>query len=84
MKKIFLLTAMVIGTLAVFADNVEMYNINFKTTQGAWTLNNVILPDGMSFIWQQSSQYGMKASAYSGGTTYAAESWLVSDRKSVV
>lgn len=78
MKKIFLLTAMVIGTVAVFADNVEMYNINFKTTQGAWTLNNVILPDGMSFIWQQSSQYGMKASAYSGGTTYAAESWLVS------
>ena len=50
MKKIFLLTAMVIGTVAVFADNVEMYNINFKTTQGAWTLNNVILPDGMSFI----------------------------------
>ncbi len=78
MKKIFLLTAMVIGTVAVFADNVEMYNINFKTTQGAWTLNNVILPDGMSFIWQQSSQYGMKASAFSGGTTYAAESWLVS------
>lgn len=78
MKKIFLLTAMVISTVAVFADNVEMYNINFKTTQGAWTLNNVILPDGMSFIWQQSSQYGMKASAFSGGTTYAAESWLVS------
>lgn len=78
MKKIFLLTVMVMSTLAVLADNVEMYNINFKTTQGAWTLNNVTIPEDLSFIWQQSSQYGMKASAFANGTTFAAESWLVS------
>ena len=38
--------------------------------QGAWTFVDKILPEGLSYVWAQSSSYGMKASAYANGTKY--------------
>lgn len=46
--------------------------------QGAWTFVDKILPEGLSYVWAQSSSYGMKASAYANGTKYVTESYLVS------
>ncbi|MGN0233290.1 MAG: endonuclease [Bacteroidaceae bacterium] len=56
---------------------VVLCNENFCTSQGEWTIINVEL-SGLDYVWCQDSQYGMKASAYAGGTTYATESWLIS------
>ena len=46
--------------------------------QGAWTFLDKVLPEGLTYIWAQSSSYGMKASAYANGTKYVSESDLVS------
>lgn len=57
-------------------DNV-IYKETFKTSQGAYTIDNKSL-DGLTYVWSHDAKYGyMKASAYSGGAK-AAESWLVS------
>ena len=55
-----------------------MYGIDFKASKKDWTIDDKVLPEGISYVWQQSSQYGYKASAYVGGTNYAPESWLLS------
>lgn len=46
--------------------------------QGNWTFVDVTLPEGLSYIWTQTSSYGMKASAFANQTKYASESYLVS------
>lgn len=57
-------------------DNV-IYKETFKTSQGAYTIDNKSL-DGLTYVWSHDAKYGyMKASAYSGSAK-AAESWLVS------
>ena len=55
-----------------------IYNIDFTAGQGEWTINDQVLPEGLTYVWAQNSTYGMKASAYANSTTYAVESWLVS------
>ena len=75
MKKIFTLFSVLVCALGMMAADV--LNINFTQGQGNWTLNNVNL-DGLSYVWQQTSSYGMKASAYAENTNHATESWLVS------
>lgn len=56
----------------------SLYSITFLESQGNWTIDNANVPEGLSYVWSQSSSYGMKASGYASGTTYAVESWLVS------
>lgn len=53
---------------------------NFKANgQGDWTLVDVkALPEGISYVWNYDDRYGMKASAYVGGSRYETDSWLVS------
>ena len=46
--------------------------------QGAWTFEDKVLPEGLTYIWAQSSSYGMKASAFANSTKYESESYLVS------
>ncbi len=58
----------------------ELYSIDFKATQGEWTINDVLLPDGGTYVWQQNSRYGMKASAFVNQVAQAAESWLISPK----
>ncbi|MBQ2496587.1 MAG: chitobiase/beta-hexosaminidase C-terminal domain-containing protein, partial [Prevotella sp.] len=53
------------------------YSIDFTKGQEPFTINDVLLPEGLSFIWANSSSYGMKASGYYQ-KAYATESWLIS------
>ena len=49
----------------------------FAESQGLFTINNESLEEGLTYVWAFDSQYGMKASAYSGSAK-AAVSWLIS------
>lgn len=75
MKKIFAIFAAVLFAGSMMATDI--LNTNFKVSQGDWTIDNKEL-GGLEYVWQQNSQYGMKASAYANGTNNATESWLVS------
>lgn len=46
--------------------------------QGNWTFEDVVIPEELSYIWSQSSTYGMKASAFADSTKYVSDSYLVS------
>ena len=50
----------------------------FATGQGGFTIQDVVLPSELSYVWQHAPSYScMKASAYVG-QAFNAESWLVS------
>lgn len=52
---------------------------DFTQSQGNWTIVNAIaLPEAVSAVWAQTSNYGMKATAYVSGQRYETDSWLVS------
>lgn len=53
------------------------YSIDFTKGQEAFTINDVTLPEGLNFVWANSSSYGMKASGYYQ-KAYETESWLIS------
>lgn len=61
-------------------EAITLYSETFGTNQGAFTIDNKVLPEGASFVWAFDSQYGMKASAYISGATKVSESWLVSPK----
>lgn len=46
--------------------------------QGAWTISDVTLPEGLTYVWKHSTSYGMVATAYANNTNHAADSWLIS------
>ncbi len=48
--------------------------------QGAFTVQDVLLQDPLTYVWYYSATYGMCASAYKAGASYNSESWLVSPR----
>lgn len=75
MKKIFSLFAAVLFAGSMMA--AEVLNIDFKASQGEWTIENVEL-GGLDFVWAQSQQYGMKATGYVNNTNHATEALLVS------
>ena len=52
-------------------------NMDFTSGQGGWNIVDVE-KGSLSYVWQQSSSYGMKASAFVSGSNVAAESWLIS------
>ncbi len=56
----------------------ELYKEDFTAGQGKFTIEDKTLSEGLSYVWSQDSRYGMKASAYVGGSNLAAESWLLS------
>ncbi len=56
-----------------------IFSESFATSQGSFTIDDVNLPEGLSYVWKNDNNYGyMKASAFVSGTGYAAESWLIS------
>ena len=57
------------------SDNFESA---LTDTQGNWTIVDVTIPEGATYIWSQSSSYGMKASAYINKPNCVSESYLVS------
>lgn len=79
MKKIFLLASFVVAmSLNLFAQNDTVYYINFKESMGSWNIDDKVKPEAVSTIWQQTAQYGMKASAYVAGVKHVTESWFIS------
>lgn len=56
----------------------DVFESALTDTQGNWTIVDVTMPEGATYIWSQSSSYGMKASAYINKTNCASESYLVS------
>lgn len=61
-------------------ETITLYSETFGTNQGAFTIDDKVLPEGTTYIWSFASGYGMKASAYVNKTNYASESWLVSPK----
>lgn len=59
-------------------ESAALLSIDFTQGQGDWTIVDKVLPEGLSYVWQQDSRYGMKASAFANSTRYATESWLIS------
>lgn len=55
-----------------------------NNSQGEFTIQNVIMPAALSYVWNTSSSYGMKASAYVSSKNHATESWLISPRISLL
>lgn len=37
-----------------------------------------IIPDGLTYVWQNTTSYGWKASAYASSTKYETTAWLIS------
>ena len=46
--------------------------------QGEFTIQNVLLTGPLSYVWQPTALYGMKASAYVGGANNQSGAWVVS------
>ncbi len=59
-------------------EDKVLYNETFTSGIGKFTIDDVKLPEGLSFVWSSDSKYGAKASAYYNSTNYETESWLVS------
>ncbi len=55
-----------------------IYEESFATSKGDFEIDNKDLPSGLTYVWNWDSYKYMKASAYVSGTSYAAESWLIS------
>lgn len=56
----------------------EIFSETFASSQGGFSIQDVVLPSELSYVWQHAPSYScMKASSYVG-QAYAAESWLVS------
>lgn len=52
---------------------------SFAASLGAFTIENVLLPEGFEYIWSWGgASYGAKASAYKDNTSYASDSYLIS------
>ena len=61
------------------ASGLAYFTETFAESLGDFTLNDVKLPEGSTYVWKHDSSYGYaKASAYVNKTNYASESWLVS------
>ncbi|NPD90833.1 choice-of-anchor J domain-containing protein [Xylanibacter muris] len=57
----------------------EPYTESFELGIGSFTLDNVSLGEGLSYVWKHDDKFKyMKASAYVSGKNIASESWLVS------
>ena len=55
-----------------------IFSETFASGQGQFAIQDVMLPQELTYIWQHDANYScMKASAYVG-QAYAAESWLIS------
>lgn len=61
-------------------EDITLYSETFGTNQGAFTIDDKVLPEGTTYIWKFDSRNGMKASAYISGAAHASESWLVSPK----
>lgn len=69
------------GTETPSGETKTIFEETFATNQGAFTIDNKVLPEGSDHVWQfetYNNQGYMKASAFVGGGAKASESWLIS------
>ena len=55
-----------------------LWSETFANSQGDFTFNDVLLPEGSTYVWKYDSYGYMKASAYVNKTNLPSESWLLS------
>ena len=55
--------------------NADAWLVN---NMDGFTITDVVLPDGISYVWAWDAQYGAKATAYVSGTRYVTDSYLIS------
>lgn len=62
------------------ADDAPKVYINetFADGMGDFTMDNVLLPTGSTYVWSYDSHGYMKASGYVGGKNCDSEGWLIS------
>ena len=61
------------------AANLSVYvDETFLGDQGGFTVQNVVLGEGLSYAWANTAYYGWKASAFYNSTNNDAEAWLIS------
>mgnify|MGYP002516000758 FL=1 len=72
-------TCAVTVTAASQAVDVTIYSVDFTKAAEAktWTIDDKEKA-GLDYVWQQTTSFGMKASAYVSKKNYATESWLIS------
>lgn len=52
---------------------------SFAKGQGDFTIDNILIGEGLSYVWTADTQYGdMKASAFTNGSSKPSDSWLIS------
>ncbi|MBR4391579.1 MAG: choice-of-anchor J domain-containing protein [Bacteroidales bacterium] len=60
-------------------DPEGFFSESFMYGQGDFTIQDVVLPDGLGYVWAHNAGYKcMKASSFVNQTNYVTESWLVS------
>ena len=63
------------GTKPVKTIFTETFASN---SQGDFTIENVVKPASVNYVWTPTASYGMTASAFVGGANQVTESWLIS------
>lgn len=66
------------GTKPVDTSNAIFAESFAASSQGNFTVENVVLPTGFTSIWLTSATYGMVATAFKTNASFASESWLIS------
>ena len=60
-------------------ERATIFTAPFSANQGEFIFDDVVLPEGSTYVWKHDSSKGyMKASSYVGGASKASESWLTS------
>ena len=57
---------------------IGIFSEPFSSGQGGFTIQNVFMAQGLSWVWKYKSPYGMVGSAFTNNTSYESESWLIS------
>ena len=58
--------------------NAPIYSKALTDNAEGWTLEQGELPTGITYVWKQDAQFGLKATAYAGGKRYATKAWAIS------
>ena len=66
------------GSTTVSRDTTWLNESFASSSQGNFTITDVSMASGLSYVWAATASYGMKGSGNISGTAHAAESWLIS------
>ena len=47
-------------------------------SQGDFTIEDISMGEGLTYVWKATEKYGMNASAFANSTSYPSDSWLIS------